>query len=295
MKPFRSHGARSTRSPATLYLRPGELYELRWKDVDLDAELVTVTRAWDWAAREVKGPKSRNGVRDVPIPPALLPLLTRMREGQPLDAKVLATMESTGENKGAALLRVHLELAGVTHPRLTEDTATRLPVGFRSWRDTGITWAAIDGVDVHKLQRRAGHDDIATTAAYVKEAEDRGKLRGRVFPALPNRLVWPNDWPRNEAARPEKKASRVPEEGVEAAVQRGERTRNAASAREHAPSETSNRSGPPQPTSDPDDALKNAIVAAVHGGLFDRARALLDVLANTSAPAAVIDLRERRR
>jgi integrase len=198
-----------------LYLRPGELYELRWKDVDLDAEIVTVTRAWDWAAREVKAPKTSNGVRDVPIPPALLPLLTRMREGKPFDAKVTPIMETTGENKGAALLRVHLELAGVTHPRLTEDTATRMPVGFRSWRDSGVTWAAIDGVDVHKLQRRAGHDDIATTAAYVKEAEDRGKLRGRVFPALPNDLVWPSVRPRNEATAREKKASGVPEEGVE--------------------------------------------------------------------------------
>lgn len=101
-------------------------------------------------------------------------------------------MAVAGENKGALILRKHMEIAGVTHPRLLESSATRMPVGFRSWRDTGITWAAIDGVDLHKLQRRAGHDDVNTTLAYMKEAEDRAKLRGRVFPALPNSMVWPS-------------------------------------------------------------------------------------------------------
>ena len=47
--------------------------------------------------------------------------------------------------------------------------------------------------------------------------------------------------------------------------------------------------------SGPDDALKSAICAAVNGGLYDRARALLDVLAKTSEPAAVVDLRDRAR
>jgi integrase len=92
-----------------VYLRPGELYELRWKDVDLDSEVVTVSRAWDWEEREVKEPKTTNGNRDVPIPPALLPLLTRMREGKGHDDKVVPVMAITGENKGAKRLRAHLE------------------------------------------------------------------------------------------------------------------------------------------------------------------------------------------
>jgi hypothetical protein len=36
-------------------------------------------------------------------------------------------------------------------------------VGFRSWRDTGVTWLALAGVDVAKMQRRAGHDHMTTT------------------------------------------------------------------------------------------------------------------------------------
>jgi hypothetical protein len=55
-----------------------------------------------------------------------------------------------------------------------------MPIGFRSWRDTGITWDAIEGVDVAKLQRRAGHDDIATTLAYVKEPRTAQAPRPRL-------------------------------------------------------------------------------------------------------------------
>jgi integrase len=198
-----------------LYLRPGELFELRWRDVDLDSEVVAITRSWDWEERVVKAPKTSNGVREVPIPSSLLPLMARLRDGRGHEDKVVPVMEIAGENKGALILRNHMALAGVTHPRLTESSATRMPVGFRSWRDTGITWSAIDGVDIHKLQRRSGHDDVNTTLAYVKEAEDREKLCGRVFPALPNGLVWTTDWTSKGVTTRENRAPVVPEEGVE--------------------------------------------------------------------------------
>jgi hypothetical protein len=81
-------------------------------------------------------------------------------------------------------------------------------VGFRSWRDTGITWLALAGVDVAKMQRRAGHDNITTTIGYVKTAEDVAGTIGDPFPPLPACLVspdpidvakaadWTNDWTR---------------------------------------------------------------------------------------------------
>lgn len=62
---------------AFTYLRPGELRALRWADVDLDHALVRVTKAWSYLDRSVKSPKTRGGVRDVPIAKPLLPLLRR--------------------------------------------------------------------------------------------------------------------------------------------------------------------------------------------------------------------------
>jgi hypothetical protein len=50
-------------------------------DVDLDARVVHVTKAFDESTRETKPPKTRNGIRHVPIHPNLVPLLRRLVEG----------------------------------------------------------------------------------------------------------------------------------------------------------------------------------------------------------------------
>jgi hypothetical protein len=45
------------------------------------------------------------------------------------------------------------------------------------------------GVDVAKIMRRAGHDDVGTTMRYVKQAEDLGGELGEPFGALPDDLT----------------------------------------------------------------------------------------------------------
>ena len=175
---------------AYLYLRPGELHELRWLDCDLGAGLVHIARALDWESGEAKEPKTRNGIRTVPIPATLLPLLQRMRVGASDDALVVPPTLKDGKREAATTLRKHLALAGVNHPRLFRDDETFMPVGFRSFRDSGITWLAIEGVDLAKIQRRAGHDNITTTMGYVKAAEDfSAEGIGTPFGPLPPGLL----------------------------------------------------------------------------------------------------------
>jgi hypothetical protein len=65
-------------------------------------------------------------------------------------------------------------------------------VGFRSWRVTGITWLALAGVDVTKMQRRAGHDEISTTIGHAKAAEDVTGSIGETFPPLSSCLLPPD-------------------------------------------------------------------------------------------------------
>ncbi len=123
----------------------------------------------------------------------------------------------------SVMLREHLRAAGVTRARLHEDNATAMPVTFRSFRDTGITWLALASIDVVKMQRRAGHDTIETTMGYVKDAEDHTRDGvGQPFPPLPDALVWPggrpswpNRWP-NARANPKGSARLVVgEQGLE--------------------------------------------------------------------------------
>jgi integrase len=191
-----------------LYLRPGELRALTVGDVDFDAQVVHVKKAYDERAGDVKAPKTRNGIRDVPIHPNLVPLLRRLVDGRKSADLLTPLVSERSEFERAKTLRTHLELSGATRPRLYENTATTMHVGFRSWRDTGVTWLALAGVDVAKMQRRAGHDEISTTIGYVKTAEDVSGSIGEPFPPLPVCLVspdpadvtaardWTNDWAR---------------------------------------------------------------------------------------------------
>jgi integrase len=165
-------------------LRPGALRALTCGDVDLEAQVVHVTKAFDEGARETKAPKTRNGVRDVPIHPNLVPLLRRLVEGRQTADLLTPLVSIRSEYERAKTLRAHLVLAKVTRPRLTKNPPTTMHVGFRSWRDTGITRLALAGVDVAKMQRRAGHDRIVG-----RTGEDRGLRLPRRAKAAPGGLV----------------------------------------------------------------------------------------------------------
>src|SRR5690606_17339349 len=117
---------------AFTYLRPGELRELRWMDVDLEHGTINVTRAWDSREGRVKPPKSRNGVRTVPIEPSLLPLLRRLHRKANVEALVAPLLANTPEDDVAELTRAHLRAAGLTRPALFVDTATSVQANFRT-------------------------------------------------------------------------------------------------------------------------------------------------------------------
>ncbi len=122
---------------------------------------------------------------DVPIPPALLPLLRTVRaRATPADL-VAPLLGTVADNKRAILLRQHLKLAGIDRPRLFEDTATTIRVNFRSLRDSGITWEALAGTEAARIQSRAGHEHIATTLGYIKAVEDLKGRYGTPFGPIP--------------------------------------------------------------------------------------------------------------
>ncbi len=200
------------------YLRPGELRVLTWGDVDLDARHINVTKAWDYADEKIKPPKTRNGVRRVPIDPNLAPLLDRMGKGKEPTALVVPRLSAFGEDHLAEQFRRHLTRAKVTRAELHETTRTHVQANFRSCRDSGITWLAMTGLDVAKIMRRAGHDEIQTTMGYVKLAEDLTGELGAPFGPLPllvDRVALDHfvDHPTLDAS--DLSVTIVPEEGVE--------------------------------------------------------------------------------
>jgi integrase len=180
---------------AYLYLRPGELRALTLQHVDIEAGVVCIVVAYDEEADETKPTKTEKGQREVPIPEALLPLLRGMRQRGKPEALVAPLLRTVADNKRAALLREHLKLARVDRLRLLEDTDTTIRINFRSLRDSGITWEALAGTPIDRIQSRAGHEHIATTLGYVKAVEDlKGKF-GTPFGPLPFGAIGPRFGP----------------------------------------------------------------------------------------------------
>ncbi len=179
-------------------LRPGELRALLWRDVDLEARTISISKAFDAHTKSVKAPKTVRAQRIVPIHENLLRLLVAL-EGDD-EERVLGSF-NLSEDHMAPSFRAYLAAAGIDRPRLTANNATEEPIDFRSLRDTHATWLALDGVATAVIQRRLGHTSPATTDRYVKVAESFNAVHiGAPFPSLPVD-DWPKDWP-NKSKNP---------------------------------------------------------------------------------------------
>jgi integrase len=185
-----------------LYLRPGELAALEWKDVHLAKGYIHVHQALDLRSGLVKSTKT--GVsRKVPIHASLAPLLEAMR---PKDGggRVVESEHANRKAEGgmppleslAGTLRDHLVRAGVTRSELHEERPTTKRMTFYDLRATGITWEALAGTEPLVIQRRAGHRNFDTTQGYIRTAEEIGVSVGTPFPPLPASLLGgPNGGP----------------------------------------------------------------------------------------------------
>lgn len=151
-------------------LRFGELTELRAKDIDTKAGTIKVRRAVVRVdgAEIVDTPKSGAGVRDVAIPPHLLPMVR---------AHVLAT-KNTGKE---ALLfpastdpSAHLAsstLRRVFHP--AREAAGRPDLRWHDLRHTGAVLAASTGATLAELMARLGHSTPGAAMRYQHAAKGR--------------------------------------------------------------------------------------------------------------------------
>ena len=154
-------------------LRYGELAELRRKDIvlldDEDAGVIRITRAVTWpnTSEPVIGtPKSEAGIRDVAIPPHLVPMLRQH-------------LEQHAQAGAEGLLFPNTEGSHLHHGsmykvfRRARKVAGREDLRFHDLRHTGATMAARSGATLAELMARLGHSTVGAALRYQHAAADR--------------------------------------------------------------------------------------------------------------------------
>jgi len=154
-----------------LAMRFGEIAELRRMDVDLSDEVIRIRRAVvrvEGGAFRVTTPKSDAGIRDVSIPPHLLPAL----EGH--------LSKHVGSKRDSLLFPAKHggHLAPATFNRWyykARAKANRPDLRFHDCRHTGSVLAASTGATLAELMGRLGHSTPAAAMRYQHAAAGRDR------------------------------------------------------------------------------------------------------------------------
>jgi integrase len=149
-------------------LRFGELAELRRNDVDVKAGVLHIRRAVTWVEGHaiIGTPKSEAGVRDVAVPPHLVPVIkTHLKEHAQWGQDGLLFPSPRGNNLTSATLYESWWPA--------RDAAGRSDLRFHDLRHTGAVLAASTGATLAELMARLGHSTPAAALVYQHAAKGR--------------------------------------------------------------------------------------------------------------------------
>jgi len=150
-------------------LRSGEARALRVRDLDLDAGVVHVRQAVVRPTGQplIGPPKTAAGIRDVTIPPHLLPALRDWLDGQPRrarDALLFPAGDGVSPLNDSVLREAHDKgKAAIGMPGLT----------IHGLRHTSAILAAQLGATLAELQARIGHSTPNMAMRYQHVAADR--------------------------------------------------------------------------------------------------------------------------
>ena len=138
-------------------MRSGELFALKWTDIDLEAGKINVTRSWS-SKNGFGGTKTARN-RVVPISAELRVLLLRLKRTGKSDGEfVLPHLQEWKAGNQAQVLRDFCLGIGIT------------PVRFHDLRATFITQMLNKGVPLAVVMSIVGHGEIKTTQTYLRLA-----------------------------------------------------------------------------------------------------------------------------
>ena len=145
-------------------MRNGELFALKWSDVDLEKGLITVQRSYNKRTKEFKSTKAGYW-RTVPISEELNSLLKKMAR---TEVFVLPRLELWKQGQQAKVLKEFCSLIGIT------------AIKFHTLRACFATQLISDGVEPIKVMKVCGWMDLKTMGRYLRLSgvEEKGITDG---------------------------------------------------------------------------------------------------------------------
>ncbi len=132
--------------------RSGELFSMKWENVDWDNRLLFIRENYDWKT-ETHQPTKGKKDRTIPINLDLLECLLRLRGKN--GEYILPRLKDWKNGKAAQIIRQFQKAIKIRQTK------------FHGIRGTFITNLLLQGVPVIKVQAIAGHDDLHTSLMYV--------------------------------------------------------------------------------------------------------------------------------
>jgi len=162
-------------------LRFGETIELRRRDIDLSSEMIRVRRAAVRVGGEyqITTPKSDASIRDVTIPPHLIPVIEEhlsKHVGSHRDC-LLFPAENGGHLQPSTLAR---------HWYKARAAAGRDDLRWHDLRHSGAVLAAATGASLAELMARLGHSTPAAAMRYQHAAQGRDREIAALLSKLAN-------------------------------------------------------------------------------------------------------------
>lgn len=138
-------------------MRSGEMFALKWTDLDLDGRTISVSK--QWTSKSGFGPTKTQKSRIVPISDDLLTFLRELRAKSPLEGEfVLPRLSEWEYGDQAKVTREFCEAIGIT------------PIKFHDLRATFITNLLTRGETLARVMAIVGHSQLKTTNMYLRKA-----------------------------------------------------------------------------------------------------------------------------
>ena len=162
-------------------LRRGEVTALLWSDVDLDNNLISVTKSYDFKQHTLKEPKTASGTRLVAIPSKLSDYLSTVKHSSiyviphPLTGGIMT--DKQWKNVWNDYL-ITLNKKYGKEGRIGDNIAITIkPFTPHCLRHTFCTIMYESGVDVLTAKEQLGHSDIRTTLAIYTHLDQKHKRK----------------------------------------------------------------------------------------------------------------------